>query len=181
MFVDVGDEGEPVACGLELVFYLVGDFCGAAEFEGGGFSAGCPDLDDAFVVAAGDAGAAVALFAGPDDFDFLGGFEGDAVEGAGDEDGCDGAVDADVGDVDCFLDVFDVFVDGYCGVDEVFGEFVAVDLAVGPDAGGFGGAAGGAAGALDAGLDGDPDCVFDAAVAAEFAVFTWCAAFGAEA
>ena len=88
LFVDVGDEGEAVTCGLELVFDLVGDFCGAPEFELGGFSAACTDLNDAFVVAAGDAAAAVALFAGPDDFDFLGGFNGDAVEGAGDEDGC---------------------------------------------------------------------------------------------
>ena len=83
--------------------------------------------------------------------------------------------------MDVFLDVSDVFVDGYCGVDEVFGEFFANDRAVAPDAGGFGGAAGGAEGALDAGLDGYPDGVFYAAVSAEFAVVAWGAAFGTEA
>ena len=86
--VDVRNEGESVTCGLELIFNLIGDLSCTVQFEFGGFSAACPDLDHAFVVASGDPAASIALFKCPDKFDLCGFFEWDAVERAANMHSC---------------------------------------------------------------------------------------------
>ncbi len=178
--VDTGYEGEPVAGLLELIFNLVGDLGCTAKFELGRFSSRSPDLDHAFIITSGDPAAPVALFAGPDELDLFGLFEGNAVQISHDMDRGKRTIAARVYDTDIFLDLVNIFVEIDDTVDEVLTEFLFIDRNVRPDSGGFYRAAGRADDTFRTVRDIDPDGIFDPAFAAKLAVFRRSAAFGTE-